>query len=139
MSSAAVQRPRGVAIVLGIWCIMVIIGIVSGMAYTNHTHVVQSISHELPQLQTVRYVLLAFTIVLNCSFAYMAFLGHNWARVALLVLFALGAISLPSYLGAADLAVQAKAISGICLLVQLAVLVVLFTGQCNVWFRRTPA
>jgi len=79
------------------------------------------------------------SILLNVFFALMVFLRHSWARIALLVLFLLAVLGLPGYLLAPGLALQAKAISVVCLLFQLAVLVVIFTGQRQAWFKRIVA
>jgi hypothetical protein len=140
MSAVAEARPRGVAVAVALLCITAIVGTGSGAYHIGHSQAVRALSQQLPHMQAIQYGELIFSLALNLFFAAMVFLRHNWARIVVLVFFILGVLlSLPSYLGAFHVSQQAKIFGSIGFLVQLVALVLLFTGQRNLWFKRDGA
>jgi len=116
---------------------MAIVGPVVGAFSFAHNRTLQVMAQQLPYMQTVQYVEFALGAVLNLFFAYMIFRRHNWARIVVLVFYILGVLtSMPGLFGAFSTSVQTRTFGILGLLVQLVALVMLFTGQRSLWFKR---
>lgn len=139
MNATPNSRPQSVTIAVLLMLLVMIVGIISSYFQMSHDQQLQSMSEQLPAMQSIMYVIMAVIFVLELFFLFKVFQGRNWARITLLVFFIIGVLaSIPGYLGLGHMPTpaSAKLVGGISQLVELVAFILLFTGQGSAWFKK---
>lgn len=135
------DRPRNVSIACLILGVCIVIGLIVGL--------VQAVNADVPPqaaqagmsaavIKTVAVFSAIIGAVIMGLFAFLSYLGKNWARIVYLVLFILGALLGLIGIGAVF---QQSVLMGLWNIVEtvaeIVALVLLFSGSSNAWFRNS--
>lgn len=111
--------------------VSLLVGLIKSILYETMTN--QKMLSD-PKSLTIGIV----AIIIIGFFGYKIGQGKNWARITLLVLFIIGMLSFPFIiLNEFQMSPIIGVVSSVQMLIQLYVLVILFTGQSKEWFKKT--
>ena len=131
MNTASNLRPRNVVIAVAILCVVQMYDLVSVLS-----HVEQLVLIRRSSTNDV-YATVLVGVCVSLFFIYKIFERRNWARIAYLVLFLLGVLAEVS--GVITLFHQRSIWTPLDIfssIAEIVVLILLFTGLGNSWFKR---
>jgi len=130
-------RPKNVTVAVAILCVVLAYSLILGVVSTATRPAPAGFNPIL--LHEVAYTIGILRVAINAFFVYKIFKGRNWARIIYLVFYVLGVILSIHSLARFHHSFPLVVLMLVGFAAQAVALVLLFTGNGRMWFRRQGA